>query len=405
MMKPPGPAEHEALLLCARRQLDNEQSGRLRILARQKLDWEYLYKLARRHSLVPLFYYQIERAAGKEVPAPFLQRLKKDYQENSARNLILTNELVSIIRELEVNGIEAIPYKGPALAIAAYDNPDLRRYIDLDLMVRRNDVSAARDLLIARGYQPARNLNQRQQALLLTTQHNIQFSRDEGRLIVELHWRVATQLFAASVSAEDLWPNLGTVKLGNASLKTLSIEDLLFCLCVHGSRHLWERLSWICDVAALITACPTIDWLQLWQRAQRTDTERMLFLGLHLATQLGGASLPKGIETQVTGDNSVLSLAGAITERLFNGTLQVPPTPREIFRYNFSVRKSWKSRARYCLSTLRPSDSDLGTISLPRFFGFGYYLLRPFRLFTQNHSAKTVSENSGRPTANSQLLR
>ena len=404
-MKPPNRAEHEALLLCARRRLDDEQSSRLRILARQKLDWEYLYKLARRHSLVPLFYYQIERAAGEDVPATVLQRLRKDFQENSARNLILTNEVVSIIREFELNGIEAIPYKGPALAIAAYNNPDLRRYIDLDLMVRKCDVSTARDLLIARGYQPARNLDQRQQALLLTTQHNIQFSRDEGRLIVELHWRVATQLFAASVSAEDLWPNLGTVKFGNASLKTLSIEDFLFCLCVHGSRHLWDRLSWICDVAALITACPTIDWPQIVQRAQRTDTERMLFLGLHLATQLVGASLPKETETQIAGDSRVLTLAAAITERLFNGTVQVPPTPREIFSYNFSVRKSWKSRARYCLSTLRPSDSDLGTMSLPRFLGFGYYLLRPLRLFTQNHSAKPVSENGGRPTANSHLLR
>src|SRR5256885_14869927 len=131
----------------------------------------------------------------------------------------------------------------------------------------------------------------------------------------------------------------------------------------------------------------------------------MLVRGLPLAPQLGGSSLPKGTETQVTGDNPVLALAGAKTERLFKGTLQGPPTPREIFRYNFSVRKSWKSRARYCLSTLRPSDSDLETISLPRFFGFGYYVLRPFRLFTQNHSAKPVSENSGRPTANSQLLR
>jgi len=401
----PSSAEHEALLLAARRQLDDEQRSRLRILAQQELDWEYLYKLARRHSLVPLFYYQIERVAGEDIPGPVLQRLRKDYHENSARNLILTNELVSIIRELEVNGIEAIPYKGPALAIAAYDNPNLRRYIDLDLMVRKADVSAARDLLIARGYKPARNVDQRQQALLLTTQHNIQFSRDDGRLIVELHWRVATQLFAASVSAEDLWPNLETVKLGNVSLRTLSIEDLLFCLCVHGSRHLWERLSWICDVASLISACPTIDWPQLLQRAERTDTERMLLLGLHLATQLGGALLPPEIETRLARDSSVLSLAAAIRERLFNGTIQVPPTPREIFSYNFSVRKSWKSRARYCLYALRPSDSDLGTISLPRFLGFGYYVLRPFRLFRQNHSPKVVSENSRGSTANSHSVR
>jgi hypothetical protein len=287
MIPPQVAAESELLLLCARTQLDNQQTDRLRKLIQQELNWEYFYKVARRHSLVPPVYRRLELAA-KEADCPeVLRQFRKGYRENAARNLILTRELVSLIRDLKQIVIEAVPFKGPALALAAYKDSSLRRYIDLDLIVRRRDITRARDLLITRGYSAGKNWDQRQESVLLNAQHNIQFSRDDGQFIVELHWRVATQLFAASLNAEDFWPNLKTMALENITVKTLSTEDLLFSLCVHGSRHLWERLSWICDVAELISVSPEIEWEPFLQRAQETETERMLLLGLHLAASVG----------------------------------------------------------------------------------------------------------------------
>src|SRR6476659_6638038 len=95
--------------------------------------------------------------------------------------------------------------------------------------------------------------------LLLRTQHNLQFSRDNHRLLLELHWEVAPHLFAASVQENELWQNLTTMNINGHEVKTLRAEDLLFSLCVHGSRHLWERLGWICDLAELI-ARHKLDW-------------------------------------------------------------------------------------------------------------------------------------------------
>src|SRR5262249_8499074 len=154
-----------------------------------------------------------------------------------------------IIKHLANSGIEVVPYKGPALALFAYNDLALRRYVDLDIMVRKSDVLRARDLLIADGYYQTRQLSLDQQQRLFRTQHNLQFSRSGHKLIVELHWEVASHLFASSVQAEELWQNLATIELNEVAVKTLSAEDLLFSLCVHGSRHLWERLSWICDIA------------------------------------------------------------------------------------------------------------------------------------------------------------
>jgi hypothetical protein len=189
-------------------------------------------------------------------------------------------------------------------------------------------------------------------------------------------------LFASSVDSRQLWKTLKPAELRGVKLKSLSVEDLLFSLCIHGSRHLWERLSWVCDIAELTRQ--RIDWDALLMRARRADCERMFYLGLRLASDLLDCKLPAGVREHVMADKRVETLARGIAERLFDGAEHVPATSREIFRYNFAVRKSWRARLRYFLFMLRPTDSDLGVLSLPKGFGFAYYLVRPFRLLNKH---------------------
>src|SRR5215207_3625590 len=287
--------EHELLLCCARTTAAPHVVTRLRDFAAPNIDWEYLFLLARRHSVVPLLYLQLERHACDLVPHETLRKLKQHYLENSARNTVLTAELCRLINLFAGAGIETIPYKGPVLGIFAYGNAALRRFVDLDVIVKKTDVWKAREILLAEGYTPAKSLSLNQQDLLLRTQHNMQFSRDNRRLIVELHWEVAPHLFASPVDPDKLWQNLTTINVNGTHVKALSTEDLLFSLCAHGSRHLWERLSWICDVAELITR-HSFNWKSLLERAATADSERMFLLGLYLAGNLLEAPLPDEVK-------------------------------------------------------------------------------------------------------------
>ena len=354
--------------------------ARLRELAADEIDWEYLFLLARRHSVVPLVYLQLDRHAADLTPPEILATFKKHYLENAARNTILTAELCRLLERFAESGIDAIPYKGPVLALFAYGNLALRRFVDLDVIVRKTDVLQAREILLNEGYTSTKSLSLSQQELLLRTQHNLQFSRDNHRLIVELHWDVAPRLFASSINTDRLRRDSITIDLNGTPVKTFPTADLLFSLCLHGSRHLWERLGWICDIAELL-ARHTFDWTALLERAARADNERMFLLGLHLAERLLDAPLPEEIKRRCASDPRLVSLADNIVEHLFNGTTHVPATSREIFKYNLGVRKTLSSRARYLLYMLRPTDGDLASHSLPASLNFAYYLTRPFRLF------------------------
>lgn len=371
--------ENELLLCCARMETSPGIAARIRELAAQNIDWEYVLQLARRHAVIPLLYLQLAREGADLVPPSYLTKLKLLFQENSARNTILTAELCRLIDLFANDGIDAIPYKGPALAQFAYGNLALRRFVDLDVIVRKQDVPRARDILFREGYSLSKPLTPAQQELLLRTQHNLQFARDNRRLLLELHWEVAPHLFASSVQENELWQNLKTITLNGHELNALSAEDLLFSLCVHGSRHLWERLGWICDVAELI-ARHNLDWPALQRRAAEADSERMFLLGLYLAQELLQATLPGDVQQRCGADARVKALASNVVANLFNGPTHVPATSREIFKYNLGVRKSVPARARYLLHMLRPTDSDLSKYSLPPRFTFAYYVMRPFRL-------------------------
>jgi hypothetical protein len=371
-------AENEVLLLCARHQLAPEQVDRLRELITGKLDWDYIHKLARRHSLVPLVFSQLAASVKESVPPEVLQRFRKDYRENAARNLIFADELASLLKAFADVGVDAIVFKGPALAVSAYGDLALRRFVDLDVMVRRANVARAIEVISGKGYASARPLNPEQQALLLRTQHNLQFTR--GRLIVELHWQVSSELFASSVTAEELWQNFETVQVNKTEVRTLATEDLLFSLCVHGSRHLWQRLAWICDIDRIIATGTNIDWSRLMDRANEAKAGRMFLLGPALAARLLGTRLPDSVAAAITNDRQIDAIGDEITGRLFDGTEQQPHGLGTIFHYNYRIRSDWRSRMRYCRHMLDPTDSDLEAVRLSKPLHFIYYLLRPLRL-------------------------
>ncbi|MCA1634730.1 MAG: nucleotidyltransferase family protein [Acidobacteria bacterium] len=379
--------EHELLLACARTRVGPEEQGSIGALAAQALDWEYLFRLAKRHSVLPLLYWQLNASAPEVVPPAQLERLRAKFRDNAARNLYLTGELERIITLFKASGVAVLPYKGPALAAAAYGNISLRRFVDLDILISKADVPLAKELLLSRGLLPAPPLSPAQERILLRAQHNLPFSRDGGRLLVELHWEIAAKQFAPASFGRSFGGELETVKLLHLEVESLSPEDLLLSLCVHGTKHLWERLAWICDIAELIRSRPNLDWPRLSERASRLRAGRMLNLGLRLAHDLLDAPLPDEVERGVAADGVAAGLASDVMARLFDGCEYSPAGLLRHINFNLRARRDWRDKARYLSFIFAPTDGDLRLLDLPARLCFVYYLLRPFRLLLKGGDA------------------
>src|SRR5262249_7263798 len=157
------------------------------------------------------------------------------------------------------NGVPAIPYKGPTLAVAAYGRVGLREFSDLDILVKKADVLRAKELLVADGFTAGPPLTDAQERALVESQHAYCLTRPDRSVLVELHWEVSPRHVSLPFQPERLWQRLDPVMLAGRPVMALAPEVLLPTLCEHGAKHLWERLAWICDIAELVRAVPELD--------------------------------------------------------------------------------------------------------------------------------------------------
>jgi hypothetical protein len=372
--------EAELLLACARTTIDAAGAARIERLLQRDLVWDDVIALARRHAVVPLLYTALQRGFAQMTPLAVLEALRAHYLAGAQQSMALTAELLRLLKLFDQAGIEVLPLKGPALAMLAYGNLSLRWSSDLDILVRPQDVPAAKSILVAQGYHSDPPMTERQEALRLRTHYVYAFVHEASSVCVELHYRFRPRYFVFDFSSEQLWSNLESVAVGGATLPHLAPADLLVFLCAHGANHCWERLAWICDIAELIRTQRQLDWEAAQRRARELGCERMLLLGLRLAHELLGAAIPEAILQRAGSERATRSLAESVRNNLFDPSFEAPGLFAGTL-FHLRARERWRDRVLYCLrlATVTTSE-DWNLLPLPAPLAWVYSLIRPVRL-------------------------
>ena len=133
--------------------IDQEIKEKILSLVNEDLDWQYLLQMASRHKLKPLLYRNLNSICPEKVPEDILEELKDYFNINVRKNLLMTGELIKILKFLKENNINAIPYKGPVLANLAYGNISLREFGDIDILINKSDVLKTKNIMLNNGYE------------------------------------------------------------------------------------------------------------------------------------------------------------------------------------------------------------------------------------------------------------
>lgn len=339
------------LLRCISPQTDDQTIQQIQALAQTEIDWQALAQLAEVHRVVPLLYNRLSSVCPKAIPAPLLESLRGYCKSIAIRNLSTTAELRRLLLLMESKGIDTLPYKGPVLTKMLYENLELRQFGDLDIVIQTEDMRSVEKLLIADGYRPyfgektAVELSAYMQS---KNEHTYDFYHDRKKIFIEIHWRFWPSFFS-SVNPKDVWHRREPAELAGIAVSNFKIEDYLIILCMHGSRHQWERLAWLCDIALLLYKYPNLDWQQMFKLAEQWGAKRMLSLGLYLAHTWLRAPLPEAIFNQISIDSSTLILATWVHDQIFE---VAKPSARfmGITRYHIQVRERWQDKALYAQS-------------------------------------------------------
>jgi hypothetical protein len=370
--------ECELLLRVLRRDLKPEATREFKD-PRAAVDWERFYHQLDRHGVTSLAYANLRRIEAGIVPPAILSRLHQAYLDSSRRNLFLVSRLVRLLDLFQSADIPVIPLKGLVLAEALYGDVALRQFDDLDLLVRKKDISRAVQLLQAHGYTLNSALSWAPMETLVDSNCELAFRRECGTK-VDLHWEIAPRDSPFWFDSDILWSSLRSVRIAGRVVQSPSSECLLVFLCMHGAGHLWFRLQWVCDVARLIEISPEMNWSRVFELAGLDGGEHVVLLGLLVAHDLLHAPLPAEILKRASEDSVIQPLAAQVRRRLSEPTLAAPES-WEIATFNATMaERAWDKMRLFAALLKAPTEADVRLLRLPRKLFFLYYPFRIWRL-------------------------
>ena len=363
--------------LCGPVREPEREARRVRMFAESGPSWSAVLGAAADHCVVPLVCKRLLEFSGDALPPFWRDRFRQEFIANAHRNLLMSGELVRVLRAFEQSGVQAVPFKGPALAQQGYGDLSLRQFSDLDIVLPDSQIIQADDLLESLDYRS-------ENAAAAIAQNRVpgQYAyRHSGRdILIELHTEKTLRYLPVPLDWKALAPRMETVLVGGQPLRTFSPEDAMMLLCVHGTKHFWTRLAWICDIAQLADAESGFDWPRAESIAPRMRCYRMWLLGLALAHDVLGAALPDPISQKIQRDARVSAMSQRVqTQYLLTGESAISAKERVRFRSNTQDNLATSLRQLSIFAT-RPTDEDWNSHSLPRWAAPLYSVLRPLRL-------------------------
>jgi len=385
--KEPSP-EDQLLLCCARTEMDESTADAVWKLLNGKQDWAYLLEAAVRHAIPQLLYHNL-KALGAEtaVPPGVLSRLEQMYYANALRHLRFSRALEEVLRAFKEISVEAIVLKGMALATQVYPVAALRQCGDIDVLVRKEDLLQAEEVLWALGYTtPGNGLPDE---WFGQHRYHQSYLKDEGRIRLEVHWDLAPQPNPFCLPLSELWARAQPFRIGGSEALVLEPTDMLLYLGLHAAylpNLFWEQdidLRHLCDIAETIRLHP-MDWDQLVARARLYRVTKCLYVALCLSQRMLQARVPQDfLEALQPTDLDPRWLAG-LEERVLkrrHGSTKAP--------YGFVLLLSAQgvfNKLRVLRGILFPSPSAIAQAhGVSRTSGgvYWYYITRPFRLLSR----------------------
>lgn len=305
--------EDELLICCARVTQSPALRERFDQLLQGPIDWQTVLNRSWWHRIRPLAHRHLAAQPAGVVPAAVKEALASQARELRERNERLAKMLDYVAVLFEELSLPMLVFKGPTLATDAYGDLALRECGDLDMLVRKDDFPQVREFLVSHGFEclwDQEDSGRKRQLFAC------EFRRDGVEL--DIHWDLAPHWHNYAIDFEQWWAAGNALRSDLQFARKLRPEDSLEVLCMHGTRHWWERLRWICDIAELVNSGRIADWDRVEAQACQANCHRSVWLGLWLACDLLDAKLPLEVRHRLEQSTVVRRLGEQVGGWLMN---------------------------------------------------------------------------------------
>lgn len=228
--------EQRMLLILLRRGLWNEDCE-----VPARVDWEIVDQMAKEQGVISLVY-DGARQINMNIPPEILGKWKKKMLQGVGHNEQLLAAQGEVVTQLEKAGVSSVILKGSSVA-RYYPQPALRVLGDTDILVRKGDLEAAKEVLGNLGY------------CMHESDHSFHIGFRKGKSYVELHYGVtdfpdSPGGEAAAKIAEGFLEKTAFGGIDSHRFPVLTEENQALSLLLHMIRHMFDHsigLRQLCD--------------------------------------------------------------------------------------------------------------------------------------------------------------
>ncbi len=225
--------------------------------------WDELFCEAERQGIAPLLHHHLktldfvvpDRAARRQLQGLFLRTRRANEIRRAAIGVIVS--------AFQDESIDCLLVKGIALGSFVYRDPAHRPMRDIDLLVKNDDATRAEQLLFDLGYHTEREhdipADYYHLPPLCKTIDGLPVTIEIHRNLLPLHRHYPRW------PLERSYPSAMSIDIDGLEAQTLSLEDTLGAVFLHGFRAplTYEpfRLVHVADIVSLVESrCGAIDW-------------------------------------------------------------------------------------------------------------------------------------------------
>lgn len=318
--------EVKVILYLLRREINRAESSEQVPVPRieKQPDWAKVLSIVKTQQVLPLIHRSLRSIEESYAPVSFSDAVRKEFHRNGLLIHMQKQSLAHVWNAFRATSLPILFLKGPVLGEMAYGSPIWRKPGDIDVLINSSDYKKARHILLEAGYKPNQSPHIEQKIRLKGSE--MVFSREGFE--VDLHWSLEQSAFnrfpfSPGFDEEEIWERSTTCVLDGESIPCLSYEDTLYFLCAHGGKHAWTYLYMICDIAMLISGRKDMDWDRVMGLAEKLNTERVTYLGLHLAHRICHISLPREVLMAIGRHPNMETLTQKVTNYLFRSVTSV----------------------------------------------------------------------------------
>ena len=284
-------AEDELIITTARTEIEEEV---VRKLLKKEPDWNYILRTASLNRLDGLVFNSLDRLGlFEKLPEGIQKKFEDRYRQTVINTRIYLDAAEKLVRECEKQGIDIIVLRGLALGATVYKKPYLRPFSDLDLLIRKADFPAVREIFKKHGFAPPPGLLP--ERYFLKYHLHLQLKEGERGVVAEIHWSLDHPYSLYTIDYPRLLRGKREAEFSGIKLPVLNPEDRLLTLSLHLFKHCpflpallkednfpslllrGKWLIWLLDIhQTLIPGVEDLDWEVVREKAADWNLKEQL---------------------------------------------------------------------------------------------------------------------------------